>query len=224
MTRSTHCNNALDLLAHARSIADHALAVGFKPQPNRRSPATSHIGAALADAVLQAGVNYRTVVKPRIERILACYPECQTLAGTGRIVELAGVQQFLLWKHHEKVERFVRLHDVLHAHAVKDAADLRAGLSTKSFRVHLLQVKGIGNKTVDYLSCLVGIDTVAVDRHVRGFAAQAGLHLQDYDRLHAVFCYAADLLGSSRREFDAWIWKYVSLDARVRSQGELFAV
>ena len=223
MMRSALHGDALDLLSHARSIADHALAVGYKPQPPRKVP-TSHIGAALADAVLQAGVNYRTVVKPRIDRILTFYPECMTLAGTGRIVEQAAVHEFLLWKHHEKVERFVRLHDVLHAHDVEDAADLRAGLMTKSFRLHLLQVKGIGNKTVDYLSCLVGIDTIAVDRHVRGFAAQAGIRLHDYDRLHAAFCYAADLLDSSRREFDAWIWKYVSLDARARAQHDFFAI
>ncbi|RWG23829.1 MAG: hypothetical protein EOQ53_02625 [Mesorhizobium sp.] len=28
-----------------------------------------------------------------------------------------------------------------------------------------------------------------------------------YDFLRSVFCYAADLLSVSRREFDAWVWR-----------------
>ncbi|TIS84458.1 MAG: hypothetical protein E5X00_01335 [Mesorhizobium sp.] len=60
---------------------------------------------------------------------------------------------------------------------------------------------------MDYMQCLVGIDSIAVDRHVRTFAKRVGVVEEDYDFLRSVFCYAADLLSVSRREFDAWVWR-----------------
>jgi hypothetical protein len=60
---------------------------------------------------------------------------------------------------------------------------------------------------VDYLACLVGIESIAVDRHVRAYARRAGVESQDYDFLREVFCGAADLLSLSRRAFDGWIWR-----------------
>lgn len=64
-----------------------------------------------------------------------------------------------------------------------------------------------GRKTVDYMACLVGIDSIAVDRHMRTFARQVGVENDDYHFLRRSFCCAADLLALSRREFDAWLWK-----------------
>jgi endonuclease III len=72
------------------------------------------------------------------------------------------------------------------------------------------QVRGVGPKTVDYMACLVGVDCIAVDRHIRGFAELAGLEDDSYDYLREVFGFAADLLSISRREFDASIWRYQS--------------
>jgi hypothetical protein len=160
----------------------------------------------LADAVLQAGVNYRTVVKPRVERIIREFPESATLAGTMMIVESGTVSDFLMWKHPEKIARFIRLYRLLEMHRVEDAKMLRLWLEGSSCRTELLQIKGIGPKTVDYLGCLVGIDGIAVDRHVRRFAKQAGIEIKGYEQLRSVFCFAADLLGTSRRDFDAWVW------------------
>jgi hypothetical protein len=56
----------------------------------------------------------------------------------------------------------------------------------------------------------VGLYVVAVARHVKFFAREAGVELANYDLLQLVFSNAADLLGSSRRDFDAWIWATVS--------------
>lgn len=55
--------------------------------------------------------------------------------------------------------------------------------------------------------CLVGMDSVAVDRHIRTFAKRVGVMEDDYDFLKTVFCYATDLLSVSRREFDVWVWQ-----------------
>jgi 3-methyladenine DNA glycosylase/8-oxoguanine DNA glycosylase len=216
-----HCE-ALDLLSLARRLADFAQSVGFQPQSIRHRHPSCHMGAVLADSILQAGVNYRTVVRPRVERIVKRYPECATLSETMRTVDSVTIQEFLLWRHADKVGRFMRLCDALHARQIEDTHALGAHLKSLAFRSELLRLEGIGPKTVDYLSCLVGVDTVAVDRHVRSFARQAGLASKEYAVLQSSFCYAADLLGASRRSFDAWIWTYTSVDARAPHQLKLF--
>jgi hypothetical protein len=157
-----------------------------------------------------------------VDRIQRLFPESATLTGTTKIVESGAVGDFLLWKHGEKVERFTRLYRLFEAYQLEDASCLRQWLKLRSCRVELLQIKGIGPKTVDYLGCLVGIDSVAVDRHIRGFARQAGVEVKDYDALKSVFCCAADLLGSSRRDFDAWVWTKASQATSARKQLELF--
>ncbi|TOO24339.1 hypothetical protein CGH40_22920, partial [Vibrio parahaemolyticus] len=75
----------------------------------------------------------------------------------------------------------------------------------------LQTLNGIGPKTVDYMKCLVGIDSVAVDRHIKSFAKAAGIERFDYDFLRDVFCSAADLLSISRRSFDSWVWRTLAV-------------
>lgn len=206
MTESSSNHVVLDVLTQGRRVADYAESVGFCGGPTRRPTFNPHLGAVIADAVLQAGVNYITVVKPRIERIIRLFPESSNLAGMIKIVEAKAVDDFLLWRNSEKVERFTRLHNLLRAHRIEDSEMLRCWLLNSSRRTELLQVKGVGPKTVDYLNGLVGIDSLAVDRHVRVFAKKAGVDIADYEQLRTVLCCAADLLGTSRRDFDAWIW------------------
>ena len=72
--------------------------------------------------------------------------------------------------------------------------------------IDLQSLDGVGPKTIDYIGCLVGNQTIPSDSHVQTFASQAGVNDDDYDFLKSTFCYAADLLSISRREFDAWVW------------------
>lgn len=57
------------------------------------------------------------------------------------------------------------------------------------------------------MACLVGVESIPVDRHVRSFALRLDIKCQDYHFLQKAFCFAADFLGISRRDFDAWIWQ-----------------
>ncbi|ALC19465.1 conserved hypothetical protein [Streptomyces pristinaespiralis ATCC 25486] len=56
-------------------------------------------------------------------------------------------------------------------------------------------MKGVGPKTIDYISNLVGRSHVAVDVHLRTFAANAGVPDLTYERLRAAYVAAAALLG-----------------------------
>lgn len=201
---------ALSALSSARLVAKLAQEKGVvRDNPTYREP-LYHVGAILADATLQAGLNYRTVVKVRVDRIVRDFPEATTLSGVFNAIASIGVADFLRWHHHTKMSRFVCLTELLRSESIDDFHQLRTWLQTPESREKLRSIHGIGPKTVDYLCGLVGLDFIAVDRHIRAFASDAGVTASDYDFLQIVVSYAADLLGVSRRHFDASIWSYVS--------------
>jgi hypothetical protein len=204
---------ALKELEFARRIADYADQLGVSPCGVAFRRASDHLGAVLADAILQAGVNYRNVVRMRIERIRIQFPEAATLAGLIALLDEKGAAHFLLWNHPVKLSRFVSLTRFLAVLGICNTIELKKWLCQSGSREYLLGLHGIGPKTFDYLSCLVGVDCIAVDRHVRTFAGEAGVAISDYESLRSVVSYAADLLGMPRREFDAWIWRTVSTRA-----------
>jgi Predicted EndoIII-related endonuclease len=168
------------------------------------------MGAVLADSVLQAGLSYAKVVKPRIASILKAFPHATTMNILIGVIEREGTPKFLQWEHREKVSRFDNLVAFMAEAEVNCTSELSRALRDKSFRNDIRHVRGVGPKTVDYLACLVGVDCIAVDRHIRRFAELAGLEDDSYDYLNEVFSFAADLLSISRREFDASIWRYQS--------------
>lgn len=200
----------LERLSSARQIADHADRLGVLRTPMSMRPASDHMGAILADAILQAGLNYRTVVHLRVERIHSQFPEAAVLSGVTALIDRKGAEFFLLWKHPTKVARFILLTRFLATQKLETTTELRDWLQLDSARRSLLRLNGIGPKTCDYLCSLVGIDCIAVDRHIMRFATEAGVSIADYESLKSAVSFAADLLGIRRRDFDAWIWRTIS--------------
>lgn len=209
-----HQPSCSDALYAARCVADHALQAGVLSLRVYHRPVCQHMGVVLADSILQAGLNYATVVKPRIASILENYPHASTLGVLIEIVETEGTSTFLQWKHAEKVSRFDSLVRFVADVQIENTFELREALLNEEFRQDIRCVRGIGPKTVDYMACLVGIDSIAVDRHVRNFAKIVGLQHESYDFLRDVFCFAADLLDVSRREFDAQLWSHQAINIR----------
>lgn len=197
----------VNVLLAARRVADLADAEGAANSASFHRPAQDHMGAIVADAVLQAGLNYSSVVRPRVTAILFHHPSADRVSALERLVDAGNVEAFLNWRHPTKVGRFEGLVRFLACSEIETSADLKRRLYSVEFRASLRAVNGIGPKTVDYLACLVGIESIAVDRHVRAYARRAGIESQDYDFLREVFCGAADLLSLSRRAFDGWIWR-----------------
>lgn len=198
---------AINTLLAARAIADHALNQGVLVSDSEPRGVCLHMGAVLADSILQAGLNYSNVVRPRIEAILRNHPEASTVAALVPILNSGRAGEFLGWSHMEKIQRFIRLVEFLDMQGVDSVFDLRQRLMLPLFGVEMQSLNGVGPKTVDYMGCLVGIESIAVDRHVRSFARAAGLVNEEYDYLKKSFCFAADLLSLPRREFDAWLWR-----------------
>jgi len=201
----------IELLVAARKIADFAKSEGIREGSGTRfRERYTHLGAVLADSILQAGVRYTSVVLPRVNRILVAYPNASTVVPLASIVQEGRASEFLDWRHPVKTDRFERLVCFISEIGITDVEDLRSCLLTEQFCSELQCLNGVGPKTVDYMSCLVGIDAIAVDRHVRAFAANSGVHDYNYKFLRDAFCFAADLLTISRREFDAWLWRRAS--------------
>lgn len=200
-------SSAIEVLLAARRIADHAKDEGALWDDKSPRATCEHLGAVLADSVLQAGLNYATVVRPRVIAILRDYPEADTVSAVLHLTRREKTAQFLNWRHHEKVSRFENLVSFLADWNIEDAHDLRGQLATERFCSEVQSIHGVGPKTVDYMACLVGIDSIAVDRHVRTFAKTVGVENDDYAFLRRSFCCAADLLELPRREFDAWLWR-----------------
>ncbi len=200
-------SSTAQMLIAARRIADYATELGAEFDNVEVRPAYEHMGALLADSVLQAGLNYHTVVLPRVAAILELFPELDCVSALNGMVLRGETSTFLNWKHPEKVGRFDALVCFMSGTGIEDVVDLRAGLRDGGFVEAVREVRGVGPKTVDYMACLVGLDSVAVDRHVRTFAKRVGVMEEDYDFLRSVFCCAADLLSVSRRDFDAWVWR-----------------
>ena len=210
MNWSSAVDDTLVVLAHARKVANYARDLGLIRVQLPHRPHGHHIGAVIADAVLQAGVNYRTVVLPRVEAILHEYPDARCLDGVERVITSGHLVDFLRWRHPVKLERFTDLIYLLYKQNVQCVPKLREMLFCPGFRNQLRSLHGIGPKTVDYMACLVGIDNIAVDRHIRRFARRSGVEIEDYDTLQVIFSYAADLLALPRRDFDLWVWMKIS--------------
>jgi hypothetical protein len=211
-------SDVLSALSSARLVVQLAQEKGVVRHNLAYREPLYHIGAILADAALQAGLNYRTVVKIRIDRIVQDFPEAATLSGMFKAIASIGVADFLQWHHHTKMSRFVCLAELLRDQNIDGFHELRIWLQNPTCREKLRAIHGVGPKTVDYLCGLVGLDFIAVDRHIRAFASDAGVTAGDYEFLQIVISYAADLLGVSRRHFDASIWTYMS-SQRAGSRG-----
>lgn len=213
MSKTTEKSSAIEVLLAARRIADLAKDEGVIGGIRTPRATCDHMGGVLADSVLQAGLNYKTVVRPRVMAILESYPKHDTVSAIFSMTQQRKTGEFLNWNHPEKLNRFDALVAFLSDWGIEDTDDLRAALQDAQFCEAVQTVNGIGPKTVDYMACLVGIDSIAVDRHVRTFAKKVGVENTDYQFLHRSFCYAADFLELPRREFDAWLWRSASSPA-----------
>jgi thermostable 8-oxoguanine DNA glycosylase len=100
--------------------------------------------------------------------------------------------------------------ELLLEEGVETEADLARWLARPGSLERLRRVKGIKDKTANYLQILVGDQTVAIDRHLFRFLAEAGAATTDYGVAHAAITAAAEQLGVPVAVLDHNIWRYMS--------------
>jgi hypothetical protein len=169
-----------------------------------------HMGATITDSILQAGLNYKTVVEPRVRAVLEGFPLATTSTEFLGILTEHGANKILGWKHPEKPRRVCELTTFFVAESVDTEECLGQYLRCAINCEKLLRLNGIGPKTLDYLKNFGGIPTIAVDRHITNFVAVAGITCSSYQEISRLVCTAADLISVSASDLDFAIWEYVS--------------
>jgi hypothetical protein len=162
----SHHERVNSLAAKVRALPGYPSFPGIEAAGRARY---DHMGALLADAALQAAIDFNSVVKPRVQRLLAAWPEADTVAHFLVRVRAEGLNQVLGWADAEKPARAVRLADLLADEGVDTVDELRTWSLLPGSWAKLLKVKGVGEKTADYIAMLAGAPAVAVDRRIRAF-------------------------------------------------------
>lgn len=170
-----------------------------------------HMGAIICDAILQAGLNYHTVVAPRVDRILALFPSHTRTSDFISLLDLYGPHEILQWRHHEKPRRVRMLAEHFWLNDIEVENDLVEWLLDSGNCETLIDLKGIGPKTIDYLKILVNIPTIAVDRHIRSFVSNAGIPQTSYEDIRQIVSISAEIMDVHHRILDNAIWEYLAL-------------
>lgn len=196
-------NTAAILVSHVRSLPDFTIVETI-------DGSYGHMGATITDGMLQAGLKYDAVVRPRVHRLRQQYPQACTTSGFLSILRSIGPETVVQWTHPEKIGRIVGLATFLQAEKIETEEEFRQWLQEPANVVRLKKLRGIGDKTADYFNILVGGQTSAIDRHLLGFLNEVGIKVNRYDEAQQVIDQAADMLGVERSRFDHSIWKYMS--------------
>jgi hypothetical protein len=167
----------------------------------------------ITDAVLQAGMRYRTV-KLRVDGLIRQWPDACTLAGFRRRIGSEGLSGVLDWRG-KKLDTIAALADrlsseVVDGHPIDTVADLRAWLTGPDNPPSLRTIKGVGAKTESYLCSVAGLSAVAIDVHLRTFAREAGVSERSYSLLRALYETTAQCMGVDAGALDHAVWEYCS--------------
>lgn len=148
--------------------------------PEREIMPYFHMGATICDSILQAGVRYDTVVKPRIKTLFEKYPEANTTSAFWSLINRIDLKDLINWSHPEKPRRIRELTRFFLERGIETEENLSEWIQKEENRRALLQIKGIGPKTVDYLKMLAGLPAIAVDRHLKNFLRLAGIEKHEF--------------------------------------------
>lgn len=168
-----------------------------------------HLGATMADAVLQANMRYETHVRPRINRIRRLFPAAATISGLRNTLAETTAIGFLDWRGTDRAKRFDDIVNLFSAEGIETEDDLSQWLMNEMNLFKLAMIKGIGPKTVDYFKILTGAQTCAIDRRLLDFLSQGGIEISSYDEAKEIINLAADIMGVRRAYFDHSIWEYI---------------
>ncbi|MFE0651097.1 hypothetical protein ACFVZH_21165 [Streptomyces sp. NPDC059534] len=193
----------------AQRLADHVqhhLGGGPFPQPG----GWTHMGAVICDVSFQPRCTYETTLRPRLLRLQVSWPDASTVRGFQSRLATEDLAVAMRFNHARKVATAHAITELLAANGVDTRDDLHAWLDHQANRAALRTVKGVGPKSIDYIGNLVGRSQVAVDVHLRAFAADAGVPDLRYEQLRAVYEEAAALLRHDRGGLEHAVWRYKS--------------
>lgn len=200
-----------ELESEARKLVDFINSLGL--QIPRRAPPHKHIGAIIADAVLQIVHRYNEQVRDRILNLRDQYPETTTTSGFLHALKTVGAQQLLDgWKGEKEHKRLYDHAEFFVDEGVETFENLIGWLRKKKNKSKLISAGlGIKDRTADYYCVLVGLpDAVKVDSRVEEFLSDSGINIREheYNELRAIVQAAAKRLGKRPIDLEGAIWNY----------------
>ena len=193
-----------------RTLGKHVCSINGFEMVKVTDEIYDQMGAIITDAILQAGINYDNVVAPRVKCLREKYPRARTTTGFLQLCGKTDPKVLLKWKGDEKPRRIIQVTKFFKKEDIQVKADLCEWIQKPGNPERLKQLKGIGDKTVDYFKILVGIQTSAIDRHLMNFLKEAGIEASGYEEAQKIIDKTADSMGENRRDFDHSIWTYMS--------------
>ena len=171
----------------------------------------NHIGAIVADAVLQRRHNYERVVHPRVKHLMAEWPDAATTSGLVKRLESDDLATSLQWTGERRLTEFREIVKELQLFKIETVSDFAHALSEPERRGELRSaldnVRYVGQKTLDYFDLLVGLQNTAVDYRIHRVFAAAGLDNMSNIAIKQVIIKAADVKHWNLTDFDAALWK-----------------
>lgn len=180
----------------------------------RAAAAYEHVGALLADVVLQPGLHYGHVVRPRVTRILGRYARSSDVPALRRLVARLTAAVILDWRHPEKPRRFESLLAFFASRGLSTVADLQEWTAEPTVCAELLGQPGIGPKSFDYLRRLLGHDAVPVDRHLLRVLRAAGVPQVNYAEARGILTRGFELANVNARDAERALWLLASAHPR----------
>ena len=169
-----------------------------------------NMGANIIDGILQAGMSYAAVVKPRVNNYLINYPDIKTTSQFKKLCDKVTIPRLINWKASAKTERIEALTVFLINNNVETQDEFKLWLDNQENLKQLKRLSGIKSKTADYFKILTGHQTNAIDRHLLGFLSNADISVINYKDAQAVISDAAKILNINESFLDYSIWKYMS--------------
>lgn len=169
-----------------------------------------NMAATLTDAVLQAGMNYKSVVYPRVYNILNKYADYRTTCEFIILFQTIKIEEIIQWKNKKKQNTICELAWFLYNRGINTEDDLAEWMLDDFNAESLLEIKGVGRKTIDYLKLLCGQQAIPIDRHMFQFLELAGVIVKDYREASYVLRKTASFLEIGESVLDKTIWKYMA--------------
>jgi len=175
----------------------------------QHKPRYTHMGALIVDSILQAGLNYVSVVLPRIEKILLNYPNFVTSVDFLILLQTYDIHKMIHWNDSTKTNRIFLLTKIFVEENIMTVEDLSQWIRIDKNKMKLKEISGIGPKTVDYISILCGNDEIAIDRHLMAFLELAGCPKLPYYQTKAIYESVSKQLNVSLVCLDESIWNFM---------------
>ncbi|MFI8965341.1 hypothetical protein ACIGO8_24885 [Streptomyces sp. NPDC053493] len=168
------------------------------------------MGAVICDVSFQARRKYESTIRPRLVQLQSAWPDAVTVRGFQARLATEDLGVAMRFNSPGRVATAHALTSLLAARGVDTRDELHEWLDHTDNRAALRRVKGMGPKSVDYIGNLVGRSQVAVDVHLRAFAAAAGVPGLPYEKLRAVYEETAACLGHEPGGLEHAVWRFQS--------------